>query len=159
MQFRHGSKYITCVDEECNAFLCVILPPHGSFDQSQQDTMADYIKDIEEAIGKEAVRLIFEEAQNGKISKKTAGQLVMEFGRKDETVKGEFKRRVHSADAIDGAEVKHILSDWWNFGGGCNKDDPKGSFLRALKEVKLSALVTKLQELEAEPMKVAWNKV
>ena len=121
--------------------------------------MADYIKDIEEAIGKEAVRLIFEEAQNGKISKKTAGQLVMEFGRKDETVKGEFKRRVHSADAIDGAEVKHILSDWWNFGGGCNKDDPKGSFLRALKEVKLSALVTKLQELEAEPMKVAWNKV
>ena len=60
--------------------------------------MADYIKDIEEAIGKEAVRLIFEEAQNGKISKKTAGQLATEFGRKDETVKGEFKRRVHSPD-------------------------------------------------------------
>ena len=53
--------------------------------------------------------------------------------------------------------MKHILSDWWNFGGGCNKDDPKGSLLRALKEVKISALVTKLQKLEAEPMKVAWK--
>ena len=120
--------------------------------------MADYIKDIEEAIGKEAVHLIVEEAQNGKISIKTAGHLATELGRKDETVKGEFKRRVHSGDAIDGAEVKHILSDWWNFGGGCNEDDPKSSLLRALKEVKLSALVTKLQKLEAETMKVAWKK-
>ena len=47
--------------------------------------MADYIKDIEKAIGQEAVRLIVEEAQIGKISIKTAEQLVVELGRKDET--------------------------------------------------------------------------
>ena len=135
-----------------------LTPYNVGFGQLQQERMADYIKDIEEAIGKEAVRLIVEEAQNGKISIKTAGQLATELGRKDETVKGEFKRRVHSGDAIDGAEVKHILSDWWNFGGGCNEDDPKSSLLRALKEVKLSALVTKLQKLEAETIQVAWKK-
>ena len=128
-------------------------PKIEGFGQLQQEKMADYITDIEEAIGKEAVWLIVEEAQNGKISIKTAGQLAAELGRKDETVKGEFKRRDHSGNVIDGAEVKHILSDWWNFGGGCNEDDPKRSLLRALKEVKLSALVTKHQKLEAEPMK------
>ena len=120
--------------------------------------MADYIKDIEKAIGQEAVRLIVEEAQIGKISIKMAEQLVVELGRKDETVKGEFKRRVRSGSAIDGAEVKQILSDWWNFGGGCNEGDPKTSLLKAFKEVKLSALVNKLQKLESEATKVSWKK-
>ena len=78
--------------------------------------MAEYIRDIEKAIGAETVRLIYEEAQNGRISIKTAEQLAAELGRKGETVIGNFKRRTHTGNAIDGAEVMHILADWWNHG-------------------------------------------
>ena len=141
--------------------LCYLIRCTRSFDQSSQEIMPDYIREIEEAIGQEPVQLIVKEAQNGKITIKTAEQLATELGRKDETVKGEFKRRNHSGSAVDGREVKQILSDWWNYGDGCNDDDPKKTLLRALKEVKLSALVSRISKLEDGPVDVsraAWRQ-
>ena len=52
--------------------------------------MAEYIRNIEETIGSQTVKSIYEEAQNGRISIKTAEQLAAELGRKGEAVIGNF---------------------------------------------------------------------
>jgi len=116
--------------------------------------MAEYIRDIEKAIGAETVKLIREEAQNGRISIKTAEQLASELGRKGETVKGNFRRRTHTGNAIDGAEVMQILSDWWNHGDGCNEREPKKAVMRALEQVGLRVLSSKLCKLDQDVTKV-----
>ena len=118
--------------------------------------MADYVRNIEEAIGAEAVKLIHEEAQNGRISIKTAEHLAAELGRKGEAVRGNFKRRTHTGNAIDGAEAMEILSDWWNHGNGCNERDPKQTVMRALEQVGLRVLFSKLCKLDQDVPKVVF---
>ena len=58
--------------------------------------MADYVRNIEAAIGAETVKLIYDEAEKGGISIKTAEQLAVELGRKGEKVIGNFRRRTHT---------------------------------------------------------------
>ena len=120
--------------------------------------MAEYIRDIEKAIGAETVKLIREEAQNGRISIKTAEHLAAELGRKGEAVIGNFKRRTHTGNAIDGAEVMHILSDWWNHGDGCNEREPKQVIMRALEQVRLRVLFSKLCKLDQDVPKIVFRR-
>ena len=110
--------------------------------------MADYLRDIEKAIGVESVRLIHDEASHGRISIKTAEHLAAELGRKGEAVRGNFKRRSHSGNAIDGAEAMQILSDWWNHGEGCNEGEPKRTIMKAIEQVGLHVLFSKLCKLD-----------
>ena len=118
--------------------------------------MADYVRDIEKEIGAETVKLIYEEAQKGGISIKTAEQLAAELGRKGEAVRGNFLRRTHTGNAIDGAEAMQILSDWWNHGDGCNEREPKQIIMRALEQVGLRVLFSKLCRLDQDAPKVVF---
>ena len=113
--------------------------------------MSVHVREIEKEIGAETVKLIHDEAEKGGISIKMAEQLAAELGRKGEKVIGNFRRRTHTGNAIDGAEVKQMLSDWWNHGDGCNEGDPKQTIMRALEQVGLRVLFSKLCKLDQEP--------
>ena len=106
---------------------------------------ATYISDVKNSVGDKIVQQIFEEAERGRITTKQGEKLAAELGKKGEKVSGNFVRRKRNESAIDGAEVEHILSDWWNDGDGCNETNPKEILLGALEEANLPALVRKLQ--------------
>ena len=110
--------------------------------------MATYISDVKESVGEKVVQQIVEEAERGRISTKQGEKLAAELGKKGEKVSGNFVRRKRNESAIDGAEVEHILSDWWNDGDGCNETNPKETLFGALEEAKLLTLLHKLQKLD-----------
>ena len=110
--------------------------------------MATYISDVKSSVGDKVVQKIFEEAERGRITSKQGEKLAAELGKKGEKVSGNFVRRKRNDSAIDGAEVEHILSDWWNDGDGCNEANPKETLLRALEGAKLPALLHKLQKVD-----------
>ena len=110
--------------------------------------MATYIADVKDSVGDKVVQQIFEEAERGRITTKQGEKLAAELGKKGEKVSGNFVRRKRNESAIDGAEVEHILSDWWNDGDGCNETNPKETLFGALEEAKLTTLLHKLLKLD-----------
>ena len=114
--------------------------------------MADYIRDIQRVIGEEVVGLIKEEAVKGGIDIRSAEQFVTELAKKGEKVRGNFRRRTHTGNAIDGPEVLQILSDWWNHGHGCNDQEPKETIMKALKQAGLHVLLSKIRKLDRDAL-------